>query len=184
MTRGLLGRGQTARRSAGPRGGRVSPQACAHAHGHAQLALFIECHPPRVSPPQQAGPASWVGSSAYCRQGCVSGASHGSDPLNVRYPSIFSPNQPSFLTFGTTPSEQHQSPRPTPIQLFINAFLLLSPDSPPTRRADSHGIPYTHTSHASVAHTSLHTAWTTMFRVKTQGAARARSERAQPPSYM
>jgi len=137
--------------------------------------------------PSSAGlpsPASWVGSSAYCRQGCVSGASHGSDPLNVRYPSIFSPNQPSFLTFGTTPSEQHQSPRPTPIQLFINAFLLLSPDSPPTRRADSHGIPYTHTSHASVAHTSLHTAWTTMFRVKTQGAARARSERAQPPSYM
>ena len=142
VTRGLLGGtngaalGGSARGSGQSAGLRSCPWAC-------QARLIYRM-------PSSAGlpsPASWVGSSAYCRQGCVSGASHGSDPLNVRYPSIFSPNQPSFLTFGTTPSEQHQSPRPTPIQLFINAFLLLSPDSPPTRRADSHGIPRTRTPH-------------------------------------
>lgn len=97
------------------------------AHAHAKLALM----------PSSAGlpsPASRVRSSAYCRQGCVSGASRESDPL-IRNPSRYTPfaiTTPTAQNDVHNPeraAEPHQSPRPTQIPLFSNLR------TPPTRRA-------------------------------------------------
>ena len=91
----------------------------------------------RLLMPSSAGlpsPANRVRSSAYCRQGCVSGASRESDPL-IRNPSRYTPfaiTTPTAQNDVHNPeraAEPHQSPRPTQIPLFSNLR------TPPTRRA-------------------------------------------------